>query len=297
MNFLLKNVYKCGIVISQAYANILKLRRNVMFCPKCGTNLPEETTVCPSCGNQMQAQEQPPVMQLSAKARGLKKKEFLAKEASQSVKNAAKFSLISFAVAVVLVFVSVIVASNTAFYDLPLVTLVMDDSELEQMEDDLKVDSDLFDEARETLDEIEEVIDRSDYKAIDKFIDLIEDVAEKPTLSNFTAAVKQAEEVADIDLDEEVEAKFDFDSLDSMEEALEILNTVKIIAYVFAIIVSLIALLAFFRKSIGLVIFDAILAAPFVLAFAGFIWYALILAAFIAMIVFFSQINKAYKNA
>ncbi len=277
-----------------------------MFCSKCGANLPEEATVCPSCGNQMQAQEettqqppvmQPPVMQLSAKARGLKKKEFLAKEASQSVKNAAKFSLIAFAVAAILVFVSVIVASNTAFYDLPLVTLVMDDSELEQMEDDLKVDSDLFDEAREALDEIEDILDRSDYKAIDKFIDLTEDVTEKPSLSNLSAVVKQAEEVADIDLDEATEAKFDFDSLESMEEALEILNTIKIIAYVFAIIVVLIALLAFFKKGVGLVIFDAIFAAPFVLAFAGSIWYVLILASFIAMMVFFSQINKAYKNA
>ena len=167
------------------------------------------------------------------------------------------------------------------------------------MKEDMKIDSDLFDDARDALDELEDDLKRDEYKAIANFIDKGEEVSKKPSFSNLSGVVKQAEKLSEFKFDRDIEKKLDLDSLDdaleTMEEAAEILNTIQIVAYVFAVIVVLIALLAFFKKSVGLVIFNAIFAAPFILAFSGFLWYVLILAAFIAMMFFFTKINKAYK--
>ncbi len=265
-----------------------------MFCPKCGANLPEDATSCVACGYQMQDQQSPAV-HVSAKERGISKKDFLATEASETARKSSKISQIAFIAAVILVIVSVIVANNTAFYKLPIISLVLSDSEQKEIEEDLKMDSDIFDEARDLLDEIEDDLAKKEYKAIKKFIDRAEKIAENPSLAAITDAVDQAEKVAKINRDRDVEDRFDFDSVSSINEVWGLLHGITTATYIFAVVVILLALLSFFKKSIAVAVIAAIVSAPFVLAFSGFIWYVLILAALITMAVMFSKINKEYK--
>lgn len=291
-----------------------------MFCPKCGANLPDEATFCSSCGSQMQKQEaqpefnqqnqfeqpyqydpayqQPPMMHLSAKARGMKKKEFLATEASETARNMSKFSIIAFIVAAVLVISSVVVANNTAFYKLPIIsTLVGMENEdaLDEIEEELDADSEIFDDARDALDEFSDELDDDEVADIENFIDKAEAMAENPSLASITAAINQLDKISSIDIDGELEDRIDFDSFNSLDEVVNVLNGMMTATYIFAAIVVLLALLAYFKKSTGLAVTAAIIAAPFTLAFSGAVWYVLILASFVAMAVMFSKINKEYK--
>jgi hypothetical protein len=283
-----------------------------MFCPKCGANLPEGAPFCSSCGSQMEAQQtqqqfnqqpqfdqgfqQAPVYS-SAKLRGLSKKQFLATEASESAKNMAKFSIVAFIVAAVLVITSVIVANNTPFYKLPAISAILSlesEDAIDEIEEELESNSEIFDEARDALEDFEDDLDDDEYKEIEKFIDAAENMAENPSLASITAAVNQVEKLTDLDIDSELESQLDFDSLDEVDEILGILNGMMTATYIFAAIVILLALLAYFKKSIALTVVAAVISSLPVCLFAGFIWYVLILAALIAMAVMFSKINKEY---
>ena len=290
-----------------------------MFCPKCGANLPEGAPFCSSCGAQMENQQaqqfnqqnqyvQPeqayqynpqPQFGASAKLRGLSKKQFLETEASETARNMSKFSLIAFIVAAVLVITSIIVANNTPFYKIPAISAVLsleNENAIEEIEDELEDNSEIFDEARDVLEDYEDDLDDDEYKKIEKFIDSAEKMAESPSLASITAAVNQVEKLSDLDIDDELEEHLDFDALDEVDAILGILNGIMTATYVFAAIVILIALLAFFKKSVGLTVTAAVVSALPVCMLSGFIWFILILAAFVAMIVMFSKINKEYNG-
>lgn len=275
-----------------------------MFCPKCGKQEADGTAFCSACGAAMTATAQNPNSEApkagfrpSAKDRGLTVKEFLAKEASPKAKTFSLGSLIAFALAALLILISVISASNTAFYKLPPVALVMEDGAEEEMDEMMEELQDTVDDARDWLDDNEDELDLDDdaLEIVNELLDAMEELAKNPSLSGLINAVDKVQELAEENLPEEVEDRLDLDDMEEFNEAADILSAVQTALYIYAIIIIALAALAAFLKKMGFAVAAIIVNALPCLILSGFVWFLLITVALIALCVTLSKINAEYK--
>ncbi|MBR6676214.1 MAG: zinc ribbon domain-containing protein [Clostridia bacterium] len=274
-----------------------------MFCPKCGNVVPDGASFCPSCQSQL-VSDQPtaPNAVAPAKIRGVKKADFIANEASEKVKKASKLAYIACLCAAVFLVISIIVVNNMAVYNIPFVSMLVEPDDISDFKEASAETLELIEDAQDELDELEEELDLddSDIKVLDNYIDKAKKAIKTPSLASFKATVKAYEGLFDIDTDDDSDHMLkdilDPDFFEEIHEITEVCDIILIVFIVFAVIVILIALLAAHFKRTGLAVFAAILATPFTIFMAGFIWFVLVVGCLVALAVMCATVNKEYKG-
>jgi small-conductance mechanosensitive channel len=234
---------------------------------------------------------------LSAKKRGLKKSEFLKKEASPAVKKAASASLVIFAVLAVLVATATVITNSIAVFDLPIVSMAIDADDRDELEDELDAAADKLEDVDDLLEEIEEEYGKDVFKKTKKVINSIENATRKMSLNNVIALFNTYEDWVD-EIDEDVAEKVGLNEvIEEVEEVSSILKIVRIVTYVFAVIVILLALWAAMGKKTGLSILCLILYVPGCALLSNVPIALICFVGFIALAVTTSRVNKAWKTA
>ena len=280
-----------------------------MLCPNCGKEIADIAKFCAGCGNAIAAApKETPVSEpvsatasapkLSAKARGLSKGKFLKTEASASVKKFSLISLVLGLVAVALIFTSVIVPLNTPFYDLAIVTMFVEKDDRDDLKDVFKTVEKEGRDVEDILDECAERLDSDELKKLEKVLNSALDVIEKPSFANINKGIKDISQLTDLGLSEAQMKELGLDDIEEeLEEVASGFNMIITIAYVWAGFIALLALLAGAFKRTGLAIVTAIFYAPAAFLLAGPVLAIITTAVFIAIAVFASRVNKAYKKA
>lgn len=266
-----------------------------MICTNCKAIVPDGAGFCGSCGAALTAPAVAP--QVSAKKRGLRKGEFLKKEASPAVKTAAVASLVIFLVLAVLIVVATITTNSASILDLPIITAITDESDREVLQHDLNSLADDLEDDDDFLEEIDEEYGSDVAEKTEELLDATGNVAKKISLNNVITWVDVYKDWAE-EVDEEIIDYMDMDDLgDDMEEIAEVLSIIRTVTYVFAAVVILFALWAALGKVTGLSILCIFLYVP-VCALLSSVLIALIcLVGFIALAVTTSRVNKAWKTA
>ncbi|MBQ3202701.1 MAG: zinc ribbon domain-containing protein [Clostridia bacterium] len=279
-----------------------------MFCPKCGANIADDSTFCGHCGCALTATAAPaapvapaapaavaPVAQsgLSAKKRGLSKKEFLSTEAAPGVRMAGKLSLAFFAVILVLILLATITVNTIAVVDLPIIKMAVDDSERDDLIDSVEVADETMEEMEELLEEIEDEFGSKAARQAKKVVNKWEKATRKLSLANLIGVVDAthslANDVSDkLGMNEEIEA---------LEEVSKILKIVRVVTYAVGIVIALLALWAATAKKTGLCVLGILLYVPACALLSSVLLAVLIFVAFVALAVCTSKVNKAWKKA
>ena len=279
-----------------------------MFCPHCGKNIPDNSAFCGICGANLSAPAAPvaapaapvavaapvaaPVPGTSAKKRGLSKKQFLATEAEPKVKAAGKTALGVFVAILALILLATMTLNTINIVNLPIIKMVVEESERETMTDSMDVAADAMDEMEDVLEEIEEEFGSKTARQAKKVVNKWEKVIRKMSLANLIAVVDATNDLAG-----DVSDKLGMDGeIEELEEIAKILKTVRTVIYVFGVIIALLALWAATKKAIFPCVLGILLSAPVYCLLASVLLGIAIVVAFIVLAVFCSKVNKAYKN-
>ncbi|MBR3778976.1 MAG: zinc-ribbon domain-containing protein [Clostridia bacterium] len=272
-----------------------------MFCPHCGNNIPDNSAFCGHCGASFAAAPAaapvavaaPTVPGLSAKKRGLSKKQFLATEAAPEVKTAGKLALAFFAALMAVVLISTVVLNTISIVDLPIIKMAVEEDEREELINSMDEASDAIDKMEKRLEDIEKELGSKAAREAKNVVKKWEKLVRKISLANLIAVVDATHKLAD-----DVSDKLGMDSeIEELEEIAKILKTVRTITYVFAAIIILLTLLAAAKKLTGVAILAqllftlvCVLLISVPLAVCGFVLY-------IALAITTSKVNKAWKTA
>ena len=274
-----------------------------MFCPNCGNNIPDNSVFCGNCGTNLSAPAAaapvapvavaaPGVPGLSAKQRGLKKKQFLATEAAPGVKAAAKIALGVFAAILALILVATMTLNTISVVDLPIIKMAVDESEREELVDSMDEAADAMDEMEDLLDEIEDEFGAKAARQAKQVVNKWEKVVRKLSLANLISVVDATHKLAG-----DVSDKLGMDNeIEELEEVAKILKTVRTVIYVFGVVIALLALWAATRKAIFPCVLGILLSAPIYCLLASVVVGLAIVVAFIVLAVFCGKVNKAWKN-
>lgn len=276
-----------------------------MFCPHCGKSIPDNSAFCGYCGASFAAApvEAPVATQvapvapaapgLSAKQRGLSKKQFLATEAAPAVQKAGKLAMITFAAVLALILVATITLNTISVVNLPIIKMAVDENEREEMLDSMDEASDAVEEMDELLEEIEEEFGIKAARQAKKVVKKWENVVRKLSLANLIAVVDATHALAD-----DVSDKLGMDGeIEELEEVAQILKTVRTVIYIFGVVIALLALWAAAKKAVFPCVLGILLSAPVYCLLASVPLGLLLIVAFIVLAVFCSKVNKAWKTA
>lgn len=269
-----------------------------MFCPHCGNNIPDGSAFCGYCGASFAATPAAaPVATavqpgLSAKQRGLSKKQFLATEASPAVKNTGKLATAAFAVVLVLILLATITVNTINLVNLPIIKMSVEEHEREAMLDSMEDAADELEDAEDRLDEIKDEHGNKVFRQAKGFVKALKKTTRKFSLANvinlMTTYQKMADDVAEkLNID---------DDMDELGEIVKVLKTVRTVTYIFGVVIALLALWAVAKKAVAPCVLGIILSVPVYCLLASVLLGILIFVAFIVLAVFCSKINKAYKH-
>lgn len=272
-----------------------------MFCPKCGTNIPDNSTFCGGCGYALAAAPAAaPVAPvavaqpgLSAKKRGLSKNQFLATEAAPAVKSAGKIAMGVFAAILALILLATITLNNISVVNLPIVKMAAGEADRDELLESMDDASDAMDKMDDVLEEIEDEFGSKTARDAKKVIKKWEKAVRKLSLSNLLSVVNATNDLAG-----DVSDKLGMNSeIEELEEVAKLLKTVRTITYIFGIVIALLALWAATKKAVGPCVLGIILSAPVYCLLANVLLGIAIIVAFIVLAVFCSKVNKAWKTA
>ena len=274
-----------------------------MFCPKCGANNPDNSPFCGSCGCALAeapvAAYEPAIpitdlqSGLSAKERGLSKKQFLATEAAPAVKSAGKIAMGVFAAILALILLATITLNNISVVNLPIVKMSVGEADRNELLDSMDNGSDTMDEMDDMLEEIEDEFGSKAARDAEKLVKKWENAVRKLSLSNLISLVNTANNLAD-----DVSDKLGMDdSITELEAMAELLKSVRTITYVFGIVIALLALWAATKKAVGPCVLGILLSAPVYCLLSNVLLGIAIIVAFVVLAVFCSKVNKAWKTA
>lgn len=191
----------------------------------------------------------------------------------------SKYGLISVFVGllcVIIAFVGIIKTTNTSFFEIPVVNMLLGMAgedpveEYDEMLDDLEEE---FDNASD--EEIEELEEKSGMTA-----DEVLDVMREPSINAFT---NLAEIIAEEDAD--------FD-----EEVVSVLKTVQTVLIGYGAVIMLFALLAALLKNRALSIIGLIISVLFFVALVGFVFFVLYAVAAIVHVILVGKHKKAIRG-
>ncbi len=272
-----------------------------MFCPNCGTNLPENATFCSNCGTSIStasASVTPP----TAPVVRMKKGQYLKSElASAKAKALSKAVLIIFAVCALIVVLSISNLLNGAVHKLPVMSVALEENEIESFEKELDELDSIVDDARGIYEENKDKVDKDTAKAIEKALDKTEKFSKNPSLSNMQSLVSELRALDEKHTDEIEKAglsdKLDIDGFSNeFEGASCILDTLKVIFIMLGAAIIIFTLVATLFKRTAFAIFGLILALPICAFCGGAVYTVLATVTFITIIVMVAMINGEYKK-
>lgn len=267
-----------------------------MICSNCQQTIPDDSGFCTACGTAVAA----PQPQMSAKQRGLKKLEFLKNEATPAVKKTATASMIIFGVLAVLIAVATILTISISFFNIPIVSAFMSESDRNMIDSSLDEAAYRLDEMEDgVLKKIEEEYGAEIYQKTAKLLKVTRKAANRLSLNNSIAMVDTYTEwVNTVDIDNEEIEELNLEGIVAeVEEVSSTLKTVRTIAYVFAIIIILLLLWAAACKITGLGILCIFLYVPVCALLSNVVIALVCFAGLIALAVTTSRVNKAWKKA
>ena len=292
-----------------------------MFCPNCGTNLPDGTPVCTTCGRQLNAPQQSapqqpapqqsapqpvyqqpayqqpvyqqPVYQAPVRPISITKKEYLATKAPASVKQTAGFVIITLILTLALVVGSAIVPLAISIFDVPMVDTIFN------MIDDESADPDLL------LEELErsyvdaklqyrlqkDFWSKSEREDAEKALDALEKVVDSFSILNLMSFLDVAADL--VDNYSHYDLGVSEEEIESYSAAMMVIIIVVAVSFLLPFALTLIAGLT---KSTGCTIAALIFTVLNQLVLCGFLWVLLSLALFIIQAVICSKVNKAYQD-
>lgn len=258
-----------------------------MFCPNCGTNLPDGSAFCAGCGSRLN-QEQPVVNQApvySAPATPeyeaatppayqdgpiLNKSTWLKTSPSPKAKQMSNLSLILTAACALVLILALCTSIFGPFYNVPIFKIALGEDYVQQI-DELKDD---LEDASDELDWFEDrYSDELDDDDVERAYKSTVNLIENPSLGNCRAWADAFGEA----------------------DVVNIFDTFIGVLWVSFGFVILLAVLGGLLKKTGLVITAIVFSVPANLLFGGTLFLILSIAALVALAVVLSQINKEYK--
>lgn len=269
-----------------------------MFCPYCGTNLPDNSQSCSACGASLTPAEPttqvPPTMPTTP-APIVSKNKYFSTMATPKIQT---FSRVAWIVAIVLIVAlvgSYFAVLNTSFEKIPVVSLALsaagaDEDEIDEAKDAMK---ELVEEAEDTIEIYEDELSSGDRKLIEKALKVMEDCADSISLNNINRLSDVADDIVDIEVDGANVFEDEFDSIqEDLEEMLSAISGVILGAMIFVLIFSALGGLLRIR---GLVITGLVFSVLYTLIFCGVLWLLLIVLIHSVLIYLLSQMNAEYK--
>lgn len=249
-----------------------------MFCPNCGTNLPDGLQFCENCGASLAATPQgnfgmptTSVAQINGPEPGLSKGKFLSsKKLDQGTKLLARIAWGLVAVCLVILALAVNTTFNGKAHKLPWFSMVMGKNADDEMDK-------LLEEAEDILDDLEVQLKNasgSEKEEIEEKLELAEKMIDNFSMSNirdfYENAMKEKE----------------------MAEAFDVFLTVAVVLCVIAAAFLLLGALLRSTALVVIALFPALILTGF---FSGMIYLLLAIVAFIALAVIHGKLNAAYK--
>lgn len=268
-----------------------------MFCPQCGTPNSDQNFVCISCGAPLKegAAAAPAATDMK-----VKKNKYLATIAPKNIKNLGIAVWILTLVCALAMILSVVSVRNTSLEDIPFVSAALTISGFNY---------DVMDEAKEELEEsveeLEDILDEYEDELSDREIEFLEytidacgAVAKDWSFANFEKVLNVIEnfERLDDDLPDYWNINLELDDLYAGKKLLETVSTVFNVILIVSMLLALVwTLFGGGFRNIGLIITGMIFSIFYTLILCGTLYFLLVLAIHIAMIVLVAKINKAYK--
>lgn len=241
-----------------------------MFCPNCGTNLPDGAGFCAECGTQLNAAQSSASQTAYQPGQALKKGEYLKTQASPKAKQLVKISWGLLVVCVLILALGLNACLNGPFYEIPVFKMALGDDYADAMGE---LD-DIIDEAEDGIDALEDEFgDEFDEDELEEIVEMAEKMVDNMSINNVTKLAKLMKET----------------------EVVEVMNIFVSVLWVCFGLVMLVTVLGGLFKKTGLVITALILAVPVCIAFSGTLSVILALVAYIALAVVLSKINKEYR--
>jgi len=253
-----------------------------MFCPNCGSNLPEGTVFCGNCGAPQRTQQaaqqpqyQPPVQPQPAPVQPRR---------VQPQAQKSPLMTIAFILSLVLLVASVIAPLTMPFFDIPAMSVILSvaDADPDELTESMEQ---AYEEAEYTYDIQKQAMSKSEREDGKKLLDSMEKLLDNFSILNFTSLVGLMDDVGDDYLD-----SGDMDEIESISEIMSIVIGVVIGFFVLPL---LFTLLGGLKKSTGLTVAALIFTAISQLILSGILWLVLCLAVNIFQIMQYSKLRKA----
>ncbi len=254
-----------------------------MNCPKCHAEMPEGSTFCSSCGQNLNAA--PAYTAPTAK-----------NNASQKAKTMSLVAKIVSVICAILFIVGATSALGSSITDLPIIKLIVPEKEL-AFDYDTDELEDILDDV---LDEYEDELSNKEVKVLKNYVKDFQAVVNKPSVNNIKKALDSTEKLGNVaSLDDSDIAEFE-GMIEEINEIQGVLNTISTVVWVIAIVLILFALLAGFKLAFGWAIAAMIINILPSLLLVGVLHFVLVTVALIALIVVVSKAkaeNKNYTNS
>lgn len=287
-----------------------------MFCPKCGTQLNDNSLFCGACGYSFQPAAQPDAVAEEAipaaapaaayeplPTKPISKNQFFFKEASGGIKAVAWIALILALLCAVAVPITHVVLLKTSVEDFSVMALVPEEL-LDQL-DEIKERSNLaveqYEDRRAQVEQSLAVAEAEDPQRVEQYreeleeimewaddsLDDLEAIGQAISIENFGRLLDAYEEGRELGFTHEAQ-----DKLDEINDAYEL---VILVLLVFVAVVALLAALGGIFRLRVLIVFSMILSCLYFLPFFAVV-SLLFLVAHIAIIVLISIAKSAYKE-
>lgn len=262
-----------------------------MFCPKCGTQVPEGAAFCGGCGNRLNQAAQPtPPVQPAYNQQPVRPAQpvYAPQPVAPRKQNGAKSVLVvvTMLLSLVLIAASVVAPLATAFYKIPAFSLAMVIAEGED-DVDYMMDSlgEGIEELEEELEHQEDVMEDDEFEAAEEMVDSVKKLHKNFSILNARSTMKLVEEVnGEFDMGIE---QYEIDQL------IMALNIVVAVIVGFFVLPLLFTLLGGLLKSTGLTITAIVFTAISQLIFSGLLLFVLSLAVGIVQAILCSQLKKS----
>jgi len=241
-----------------------------MFCPKCGTNLPDGTAFCSQCGHNLTPQQPIPA-------------------APQAAPKSTSKSILALLLAVACLLVMVIghiTLVNTSVGDMILLKGVIGD-DIDDMEDEM---SDFAERYEDRLEDLDDELSKKDKALVKKLIKGIKACGKSFSIANVNNLMKAAASIADSDTAEYFDLE---DEFDDFKEISAVIDGITIGLFIASMVCVIFSVLGGLLKKKALVIVGMILTTLFSLLIYGIIFVILTLAVHIVLIKHLSNLNKA----
>ncbi len=250
-----------------------------MFCPQCGTQLPDGSTVCTACNHVMRSARPA----APASTTPVSKTQYFWKTAPQKTKIVNIVALLLGILSVLMVVLSANKTVNGSMFKIPIISLIMDVEGASDEVDELEKEwSDAIEDAEDNLDELEDVLE-------DMLEISIDDVEDELGIST-----KKFLKLLDpISLNHIVKIADALDANDS--EIISALKIVITVVNVLAVIFAAVAALGVVFQKTWLMVLSYVLSFVFILATGGIVYLLIASACFITTAVLFSKMKFEYK--